>query len=166
LVQYWEKYDFQPALEMVNKTLHAMRKGGIFDQIGFGFHQYSTDKHWKVPHFEKMLYNQALLLYVYSNSYQATQNNYYKKIKLNDLAQITGMSKYHLSRLFKKHTGYSPHEYLINYRLSQAKDLLKTTDLPIYLIANKLGFSSSSHFVKLFKKETNTTPLNFRKYWR
>jgi uncharacterized protein YyaL (SSP411 family) len=88
LVQYWKKYDFQPALEMVNKTLHAMRKGGIFDQIGFGFHQYSTDKHWKVPHFEKMLYNQALLLYVYSNSYQATQNNYYKKTSTNIITYL------------------------------------------------------------------------------
>ena len=94
------------------------------------------------------------------------ENNYYKSLKLDDLAQKTGVSKYHLSRLFKKHTGYSPYEYLINYRLSQAKDLLKTTDQPIYKIADKVGFNNSSHFVKLFRKKTDTTPLKFRNYWR
>ena len=94
------------------------------------------------------------------------QNNYYNKISLNDLSQKIGISKYHLSRLFKKHTGYSPHEYIINYRLSQAKDLLKSTELPVYKIAEKVGFNSSSHFIKLFRQETETTPLKFRNYWR
>ena len=46
---------------MAEKTLGAMRRGGIFDQLGFGFHRYSTDRQWLVPHFEKMLYDQALL---------------------------------------------------------------------------------------------------------
>ena len=50
---------------MVEKTLTAMRNGGIFDQVGFGFHRYSTDAHWLVPHFEKMLYDQALLTLAY-----------------------------------------------------------------------------------------------------
>jgi uncharacterized protein YyaL (SSP411 family) len=57
---------------MVEKTLHAMRKGGIFDQIGFGFHRYSVDEKWLVPHFEKMLYDQALLALAYTETYQAT----------------------------------------------------------------------------------------------
>jgi uncharacterized protein YyaL (SSP411 family) len=50
------------ALEMVDHTLEEMRRGGIFDQIGFGFHRYSTDAEWLVPHFEKMLYDQAMLV--------------------------------------------------------------------------------------------------------
>ncbi len=50
---------------MVEKTLRQMRLGGIFDQIGFGFHRYSTDAVWLVPHFEKMLYDQALLTLAY-----------------------------------------------------------------------------------------------------
>ncbi len=49
------------ALNMVVKTLTEMRKGGIFDHVGFGFHRYSTDKKWFLPHFEKMLYDQAML---------------------------------------------------------------------------------------------------------
>lgn len=60
------------ALEMVEKTLDAMRSGGIFDQIGFGFHRYSVDERWLVPHFEKMLYDQALLAMAYTETYQAT----------------------------------------------------------------------------------------------
>ncbi|MFW6007076.1 MAG: AraC family transcriptional regulator [Bacillota bacterium] len=94
------------------------------------------------------------------------EDNYYKTISLDDLSKKTGTSKYHLSRLFKKHTGYSPHEYIINYRISQAKYLLKTTEKPVYEIAEKVGFNSSSHFIKLFRQETKTTPLKFRNYWR
>jgi hypothetical protein len=57
---------------MVEKTLRAMRLGGIFDQIGFGFHRYSTDAQWLVPHFEKMLYDQALLALAYVEAYQVS----------------------------------------------------------------------------------------------
>ncbi|MDY6954069.1 MAG: thioredoxin domain-containing protein, partial [Thermodesulfobacteriota bacterium] len=60
------------ALDMVEKTLTAMRRGGIFDQIGLGFHRYSVDKEWLVPHFEKMLYDQALLAMAYTEAYQMT----------------------------------------------------------------------------------------------
>ena len=49
-----------------------MRNGGIYDQVGFGFHRYSTDAAWRVPHFEKMLYDQALLCIAYVEAWQAT----------------------------------------------------------------------------------------------
>ncbi|MDX8397337.1 MAG: thioredoxin domain-containing protein [Mariprofundaceae bacterium] len=62
----------QKSLAMVEKTLDNMRAGGIYDQIGFGFHRYSTDNQWLVPHFEKMLYDQAMLLMAYSEAYQLT----------------------------------------------------------------------------------------------
>ena len=74
LLLRWHKRSADPsALTMVNKTLTAMRKGGIFDQIGFGFHRYSVDEKWLVPHFEKMLYDQALLAIAYIEAYQATK---------------------------------------------------------------------------------------------
>ncbi len=57
---------------MVEKTLEDMRRGGIFDQIGFGFHRYSVDAKWLVPHFEKMLYDQAMLAMAYTEAYQVT----------------------------------------------------------------------------------------------
>ena len=71
LLRYWSRTKEKPALTMVEKTLRAMRLGGIFDQVGFGFHRYSTDEEWLVPHFEKMLYDQALLALAYTEAFQA-----------------------------------------------------------------------------------------------
>ncbi len=78
LLRYWNRTKDERALNMVEKTLSAMSKGGIFDQIGFGFHRYSTDEEWLVPHFEKMLYDQALLTLAYVEAYQATGNGEFK----------------------------------------------------------------------------------------
>ena len=79
LLRYWKKTADKDALMMVEKTLTAMRNGGIFDHIGFGFHRYSTDNEWLVPHFEKMLYDQAMLTMAYIEAYQATGNEFYAK---------------------------------------------------------------------------------------
>lgn len=68
------------AVKMVEKTLEAMYKGGIFDHIGFGFSRYSTDNRWLVPHFEKMLYDNALLADVYLETYQVTGKELYKEV--------------------------------------------------------------------------------------
>jgi len=77
LLRYWRRTNNQEALKMVEKTLQELRWGGIFDQIGFGFHRYSTDREWLVPHFEKMLYDQAMLALAYLETYQATGNTVY-----------------------------------------------------------------------------------------
>lgn len=76
---YWLKEDPR-ALEMVCKTMKSMRYGGIFDHIGFGFHRYSTDRQWLLPHFEKMLYDQGMLLMAYSEAYQITLDEFYKGV--------------------------------------------------------------------------------------
>ena len=67
------------ALKMIEKTLTAMRLGGIWDHVGFGFHRYSTDAQWLLPHFEKMLYDQALLAQTYLETYQVTRNSFYAR---------------------------------------------------------------------------------------
>jgi uncharacterized protein YyaL (SSP411 family) len=72
LLRYWKRSGDSRALWMVEKTLQAMRLGGIYDHVGFGFHRYSTDSKWLVPHFEKMLYDQALIAMAYTEAYQAT----------------------------------------------------------------------------------------------
>ncbi|MBY9010503.1 MAG: thioredoxin domain-containing protein [Candidatus Lokiarchaeota archaeon] len=77
LLRFWRRTGDEEALKMVEKTLEAMRMGGIYDHIGFGFHRYSTDPNWLVPHFEKMLYDQALLTLVYLEAYQATGKDEY-----------------------------------------------------------------------------------------
>jgi uncharacterized protein YyaL (SSP411 family) len=97
LLRYWNRTKEKTALAMVEKTLRAMRLGGIFDQVGFGFHRYSTDAEWLVPHFEKMLYDQALLALAYTEAYQATGAGKFKltakevlEYVLRDLASPEG----------------------------------------------------------------------------
>ncbi|KNF07688.1 thioredoxin domain protein [Gottschalkia purinilytica] len=68
------------SLEIVEKTLESMYKGGIFDHIGFGFARYSVDEKWLIPHFEKMLYDNALLAIVYTEAYLITKKEIYKEI--------------------------------------------------------------------------------------
>ncbi|WP_027623167.1 thioredoxin domain-containing protein [Clostridium lundense] len=80
LLRFYKVYNNKRALEMVENTLHQMYKGGIFDHIGFGFSRYSTDKKWFLPHFEKMLYDNALLTLVYAETYQVTKDSFYKEI--------------------------------------------------------------------------------------
>ncbi|MFC1982254.1 thioredoxin domain-containing protein [Chloroflexota bacterium] len=77
LLRYWKRTGNDKALNMVERTLQSMRRGGIHDNIGFGFHRYSTDSRWLVPHFEKMLYDQALLAIAYTEAYQATKREEY-----------------------------------------------------------------------------------------
>lgn len=80
LLRYWHQTKEKSALAMVEKTLEAMYKGGIFDHIGFGFCRYSTDRKWLIPHFEKMLYDNALVSIAYLETYQITKNQRYAEI--------------------------------------------------------------------------------------
>ncbi|MCJ7618383.1 MAG: thioredoxin domain-containing protein, partial [Desulfobacterales bacterium] len=80
LLRYWKRTGDKMALRMVERILTAMSMGGIYDHAGFGFHRYSTDTRWLVPHFEKMLYDQALLAMAYTEAYQATGNQEFKRI--------------------------------------------------------------------------------------
>jgi uncharacterized protein YyaL (SSP411 family) len=79
LLRYWKRTGDGKALDMVEKTLRTMRCGGIYDHIGYGFHRYSTDAKWLVPHFEKMLYDQALLAAACIEAYQATRKEEYAR---------------------------------------------------------------------------------------
>jgi uncharacterized protein YyaL (SSP411 family) len=79
LLRYWKRTGDGMALLMVEKALSGMRMGGIYDQIGFGFHRYSVDARWLVPHFEKMLYDQAMLAFAYMEAFQATGKKEYER---------------------------------------------------------------------------------------
>jgi len=78
LLRFYRRSGDRQALEMVETTLKNMRRGGIFDHLGFGFHRYSTDEHWLVPHFEKMLYDQALLALAYTEAFQVAGKEQYR----------------------------------------------------------------------------------------
>ena len=80
LLSEYQRKSSESTLEMVTNTLDKMAYGGMYDQIGGGFHRYSVDAKWLVPHFEKMLYDNALLARVYLQTYQLTQNPLYRRV--------------------------------------------------------------------------------------
>ena len=79
LLRNWKRTGNAQALRMVETTLAAMRRGGIYDHLGFGFHRYSTDPEWLLPHFEKMLYDQAMLTMAYTETFLATGKSEYRQ---------------------------------------------------------------------------------------
>ena len=80
LLRYSHFNGDESALEMATNTLGAMARGGMYDQIGGGFHRYSTDREWHVPHFEKMLYDQAQLASVYVDAFQLTKDSIFATV--------------------------------------------------------------------------------------
>src|SRR5690606_27285506 len=86
--QYYYHTKDQSVLDFTELTLKKMAYGGIYDQIGGGFARYSVDGYWKVPHFEKMLYDNGQLVSLYSEAYQLTKNPLYKQVVYQTLGFI------------------------------------------------------------------------------
>jgi hypothetical protein len=80
LTRYAKLFSNSRTAEMAEKTLTAMARGGIWDHVGFGFHRYSTDQEWFLPHFEKMLYDQAMMILAYSEAWQSTGDELYEDV--------------------------------------------------------------------------------------
>jgi uncharacterized protein len=88
LLRYYKKTRSPEALSMVETTLQKMANGGIYDHLGGGFARYSVDNYWLIPHFEKMLYDNALLVRVYLQTFQITKNPFYRRIAEETLEYI------------------------------------------------------------------------------
>ncbi len=88
LLRYYKRKNNQQALAMTEAALTAMARGGIYDHLGGGFHRYSTDAKWHIPHFEKMLYDQALLVRAYLECYQATDKSEYARVAKETLDYV------------------------------------------------------------------------------
>ncbi|MDD1767474.1 MAG: thioredoxin domain-containing protein [Methanomassiliicoccales archaeon] len=88
LLRYWKRTGDASALSMAERSLQSMRRGGIWDHIGYGFHRYSVDKAWMVPHFEKMLYDQALLSMAYAEAYLATGKGEYAETLKDTISYV------------------------------------------------------------------------------
>lgn len=99
LLRWWKRSCDPMPLEMAEKTLDRMGHGGMYDQLGGGFHRYSTDEYWLVPHFEKMLYDQAQLTIAYLETYQATGKAFYATI-------ARGVLDYVLRDMTSPHGGF------------------------------------------------------------
>jgi uncharacterized protein YyaL (SSP411 family) len=88
LLRAWHRTGREETLEIVTTTLDHMAAGGIYDHLGGGFHRYSVDERWLVPHFEKMLYDNALLTLAYVEAYQATQRDAYRRVARETLDYV------------------------------------------------------------------------------
>ncbi|MEJ7577460.1 MAG: thioredoxin domain-containing protein [Pyrinomonadaceae bacterium] len=87
-LRHFHRTNDTEALEIVTHTCHRMAEGGMYDQLGGGFHRYSTDAEWLAPHFEKMLYDNALLSHLYLHVYQATGDDFFRRIAEETLDYI------------------------------------------------------------------------------
>ncbi len=88
LLRYWRRTGSAAALEMVRLTLTRMARGGMYDQLGGGFHRYSVDQEWLVPHFEKMLYDNSQLALLYLQAWQAMGDTEYRRIAIETLDYV------------------------------------------------------------------------------
>jgi uncharacterized protein YyaL (SSP411 family) len=88
LLRNWKRKADQRSMEMLDKSLTRMSQGGIYDQLGGGFHRYATDREWLVPHFEKMLYDNALLVKLFLDTFQATKQGMYHDVAVETLIFI------------------------------------------------------------------------------
>jgi len=90
LLRFWQRSGSATALAMVEHSLRMMRQGGVYDQLGFGFHRYAVDRQWLVPHFEKMLYDQALVAMTCLEAFQATATAGYRQVADEIFAYVLG----------------------------------------------------------------------------
>ncbi len=88
LLRYYKRTKNKSALKMVEKTCQKMASGGIYDQLGGGFHRYTVDAIWLVPHFEKMLYDNAQLARIYLHLFQITKDKFYQRIAVETLEYV------------------------------------------------------------------------------
>ena len=88
LLRYYKRTGNENALEMVKKTCDKMAHGGIYDQLGGGFHRYTVDAIWLTPHFEKMLYDNAQSARIYLHLFQVTKDEFYKRIAVETLEYV------------------------------------------------------------------------------
>ena len=86
-----------------------------------------------------------------------------QKLKLEDIAQMLGMSQFYFSHLFRRSMGMAPYQYVIQKRVERAKQLLRQRDLSIADIALECGFAHQSHLAKYFKQHIGVTPHKYRK---
>ncbi len=88
LLRYGVRNGNTHALDMVSRSLNRMRLSGLYDHVGGGFHRYATDRQWRVPHFEKMLYDQALLILVYTEAFLATGNPVFRETAASTVTYV------------------------------------------------------------------------------
>ncbi len=185
LLRYAYQNKNKEMMEYVEKTLHKMAFGGVFDQINGGFSRYSTDKKWHIPHFEKMLYDNAQLVSLYSSAYQITKNETYKNVVFetlefvkNELTSPEGIFYSSLDADSFNHENILEEGAYYSWTKETLKILLKN-DFNLfskYYNINEYGFWEDKKYVLIkttndisFSKENNITVSklqHYKKQWK
>lgn len=140
------------------------------DQILFRAKEGNINEHFISMNIHKIMYelneisNDATDIHekIIIKTLSYIERHFQVDINLKELAKQVNLTPFHFSRLFKKYTGYSPYEYVINFRINHAKKLLQNTKLSIKEVSIESGFNTDTHFMTTFKKHTDLTPKQFR----
>jgi len=125
-------------------------------------HMISMNIHIILTHLASPSPEHAMINTLLHPALEHIHNHFSEPIVLKPLASLCNMSTSHFIRCFKKHIDCTPHQYILSYRLRQAKQILSTTTMPIELVAEKCGFNSASHFARAFRKSIGIRPTEFR----
>jgi len=158
LLQQGERTGNKALIEMVGITLDHMALGGIYDQIGGGFHRYSTERTWNVPHFEKMLYDNAQLAEVYARAFRLTKKPHYRRILEETLAYVERELTSPVGAFYSSQDAETQHEegrFYVWTPEELAAALPETKDLAfirkLYGADGKPNFESKYHILNLPK---------------
>jgi uncharacterized protein YyaL (SSP411 family) len=155
LLQAGARAKDQKIIGMATLTLDQMAMGGIYDQLGGGFHRYSTERTWTVPHFEKMLYDNAQLVSVYSRAYQLTKKPLYRRIVAETLAYVEREMRSPEGAFYSSQDAETHHEEGRSYvwtpaeladALPDAKELALIKK--VYVPDGKLNFENKYHILR------------------
>ena len=176
LLQVAERTKDKKVLAHLTLTLDQIAQGGIYDQIGGGFHRYSTERTWTVPHFEKMLYDNAQLVEVYSKAYRLTKKPLYQRIVAETLAYVEREMTSPEGALYSSQDAETHHEEGRNYvwtpkELADALPDKEERDFirKVYIPDNKLNFEEKYHILRWAKsaeevaKDLKITEADFHK---
>lgn len=170
LLRYAVATSDKSVLKQVELTLEKMAFGGMYDQVGGGFARYSTDSFWKVPHFEKMLYDNAQLVSMYSKAYQQNQNPLYKQIVYESLEfiqrELTSAEGGFFSAIDADSEGKEGKFYV--WKIEELKSLLTNLGvensfdiLAEYFNINKIGYWEEENYILLRKKSDEEIAKQF-----
>ncbi len=160
LLKYSNRDEDSNAIHMATKSLKEMRMGGLYDQIGFGFHRYSTDSKWLVPHFEKMLYDQALLIHAYLEAFIHTQDDFYKNVVEEIIEYVLRDMTSNLGGFYSAEDADSEGEEGVFYlwTVDEIKSILSREDSKF--IIDILNFDKSGNWHDGKKNKTNIPHFN------
>ncbi|MBS1637703.1 MAG: thioredoxin domain-containing protein [Bacteroidetes bacterium] len=164
LLRYAHQYHDEILMNHVHVTLSKMARGGIYDQLGGGFARYSTDMQWKVPHFEKMLYDNAQLVSLYCEAYKQSHNNLYKEVVEQTLAfverELCSPETAFYSALDADSEGVEGKYYV--WQKEELEDLLQD-DFPVfadYYSVNDTGYWEHENYILMRCENENEVALS------